>query len=131
MTNPYIPQNEGAHGRAEELQWARLCASGEPVKGMIVIFLQKMCAAFHEFEPAYQAGGLNERALPFFRRRLAGRVGSVLAAMDKNGLGGLEGYAALARLKQAAESAASLAELASLAEPVHQANHAVTDALEK
>ena len=131
MNTTYIPQNQGAHGRAEELQWARLCATGEPVKGMIVIFLQKMCAAFHEFEPAYQAGGLNERALPHFRKRLAGRVAAVLAAMDNNGLGKLEGYAELAHLKQAAETAGSLADLASLAELIHQANHIVTDALEQ
>lgn len=131
MKMTYVPHNQGAHGRAEELQWARLCSTGEPIKGMMVIFLQKMCAAFHEFEPAYQAGGLNERALPHFRQRLAGRVGAVLAVMDNNDLSKLDGYVELTRLKQAAETASSLAELASLAELIHQANHTVTDALEQ
>ena len=130
MASEYITHSQSAHGRAEELQWARIFAGGDAVQGMIVVFLQKMCAAFHEFEPAYQAGGLNESALPHFRQRLAGRVGAVLAAMENNGLGELTGYAELARLQQAALQAASLRDLADLAEPIHQANHIVTDALE-
>jgi len=126
----YITHSQSAHGRAEELQWARIFAGGDPVQGMIVVFLQKMCAAFHEFEPAYQAGGLNESALPHFRQRLAGRVRAVLAAMENNGLRNLAGYAELARLQQAALQANSLRDLADLAEPIHLANHTVTDALE-
>ena len=98
---------------------------------MVVVFLQKMCAAFHEFEPAYRAGGLNESALPHFRQRLAGRVRSVLTVMENNGLQGLTGYADLAKLEQSALAAPSLQALADLAEPIHQANHIVTDALEK
>jgi hypothetical protein len=127
----YIPQShQSAHGLNEELQWARLFATGSPVKGMLVVFLQKMCAAFHEFEPAYLAGGLNEAALPHFRRRLAARVGVVLTMMDQNGLHNLSGYAELAHCQQIAESAPSLQALAELAEPIHLANHTVTDALE-
>lgn len=98
---------------------------------MIIIFLQKMCAAYHEFEPAFKAGVLPESALPHFRKRLAGRVGAVLTAIQNNGLQNLDGYAELARLQQVTEAAQTLAELAGLAEPIHLANHAVTDALEK
>ena len=98
---------------------------------MVVVFLQKMCAAYHEFEPAYRAGGLNESALPTFRQRLAARVGVVLTMLDNNGLHELPGYAELARLRRAAEAATSLADLANLAEPIHLANHTVTDALEQ
>jgi hypothetical protein len=130
MINEYIPQNQGEHGRTEELQWARIFAGGEPAKGMLVVFLQKMCAAYHEFEPAYQAGGLNESALPFFRQRMAGRVRVVLTALDLNGMRGLPGYAELERLEAASLAARSLGELAGLAEPIHLANHVVTDALE-
>ena len=130
MTVEYITHSQSAHGRAEELQWARIFARGDPVSGMIVVFLQKMCAAFHEFEPAYHAGGLNESALPHFRQRLAGRVQAVLSAMENNGLRDLAGYAELARLQQVALQAKSLQDLAGLAEPIHQANHTVTDALE-
>jgi hypothetical protein len=126
----YITLSQSEHGRNEELQWARIFAGGDAVKGMIVVFLQKMCAAFHEFEPAYQAGGLNESALPHFRQRLAGRVRAVLEAMQNNGLSDLAGYAELAHLRQAALQANSLRDLAELAEPIHLANHTVTDALE-
>jgi hypothetical protein len=131
MKSAYITRTQNAHGRSEELQWARIFASGDPVKGMVVVFLQKMCAAYHEFEPAYRAGGLNEGALPFFRQRLAARVGVVLTVLDNNGLHELPGYAELARLRRATEAAASLADLANLAEPIHLANHTVTDALEQ
>ena len=130
MINEYIPQNQGQHGRTEELQWARIFAGAEPAKGMIVVFLQKMCAAYHEFEPAYRAGGLNESTLPFFRQRMAGRVRVVLTALDLNGMHGLAGYEELERLEAASLAARSLAELAELAEPIHLANHVVTDALE-
>jgi hypothetical protein len=130
VKSEYITRTQNAHGRNEELQWARIFASGDPVKGMIVVFLQKMCAAYHEFEPAYRAGGLNESALAFFRLRLSSRVGVVLAALDNNSLHELPGYAELARLRRATEAAASLGQLADLAEPIHLANHTVTDALE-
>jgi hypothetical protein len=131
LATEYITHSQSAHGRAEELQWARIFAGGDPVQGMIVVFLQKMCAAFHEFEPAYQAGGLKESALPHFRQRLAGRVGAVLTAMGNNGLRDLAGYDELARLQQVTLQATSLSDLAVLAEPIHLANHTVTDALEK
>jgi len=130
LATQYIPHNQGAHGLAEELQWARIFSGGEAAKGMVVVFLQKMCAAFHEFEPAYRANGLNESALPHFRQRLAGRVRSVLTVLETNGLQGLTGYAELARLEQATLAASSLQALADLAEPIHQANHTLTDALE-
>lgn len=130
MSNTYITHTQNAHGRTEELQWARLFASGDPVKGMIVVFLQKMCAAYHEFEPAYQAGGLNESALPHFRQRLAHRANVVLTAMRNNRLQDLPGYAELAHLQQATEVAPSLQALTALADPIHQVNHTITDALE-
>ena len=131
MKSAYITRTQNAHGRGEELQWARIFSSGDPVKGMVVVFLQKMCAAYHEFEPAYRAGGLNETALPFFRQRLAARVSVVLTALDNNGLHDLPGYAELARLRRASEAAVSLGELADLAESIHLANHTLTDALEQ
>ncbi|HEY9076499.1 MAG TPA: hypothetical protein VIO61_08155 [Anaerolineaceae bacterium] len=130
MPKAYIPHNQSAHGLAEEQQWARLAASGEPVKGMIVIFLQKMCSVFHEFEPAWKAGALNPESLPYFRERLSRRVNSVLTAMENNGLQEIAGYTDLQNLMQAAATAPSMQTLADLAEPVHQANHKVTDALE-
>jgi hypothetical protein len=130
MNREYITHTTNAHGLAEEQQWARILSSGEPVMGMVVVYLQKMCAAFHEFEPACRAGGINESALPFFRQRMAGRVRAVLTVMDNNGLQSLAGYGELAALEKASLAAESTAALSELAEAVHQANHTVTDALE-
>ncbi len=131
MKREYITHTTNPHGREEELQWARILAGGEAVKGMVVIYLQKMCAAYHEFEPAYRAGGLNESGLPFFRQRMAGRVRSVLVVMENNGLKNLAGYEELVSLERASREAESLGALADLAEPVHMANHRVTDALDQ
>lgn len=43
----------------------------------------------------------------------------------------VDGARELARLQEATLAAQSLSELADLAEPVHLANHTLTDALEK
>lgn len=126
----YKPIAQGEHGQAEELQWVRLLSTGDPVKGMLLVFIQKMCTAFHEFEPAWRAGALNEQHLAYFRQRLAGRIERVLEALRANGLESLKGYAELAQLERATRSAATLGELAALAEPVHAVNHTLSDALE-
>jgi hypothetical protein len=57
----YKTTETSPHGRDEELQWVRLLSSGDPVKGMALVLIQKMCTAFHEFEPAWRAGALNDR----------------------------------------------------------------------
>src|SRR5207244_543342 len=41
------------HWRDEEMQWARVLSSGDAARGMTIIFMQKLCTAFHEFEPAF------------------------------------------------------------------------------
>ncbi len=126
----YVTSNTGQHGRDEEQQWLRLVSSDDPVKGMVVIFVQKMCTAFHEFEPAWKAGALKAEQLPYFRERLAGRVQKVIEVMWHNGLEQVRGYAALQELLRRAQSAQSMDNLAELAEEVHAANHTISDALE-
>jgi len=127
----YIPQSQSQHGIDEELQWVRIIESKNAIKGMVIIFLQKMCAAFHEFEPAYRAGALNESALDYFKDRLARRAQTVLTVLENNDLTEINGYSGLKALKNKTESVQSLSDLADLAEPVHQANHLISDALEK
>jgi hypothetical protein len=51
---------EDEHWRNEEFQWARILAQGRPAKGMVLLYLQKACTAFHEFEPAFEARALDE-----------------------------------------------------------------------
>ena len=47
---------EDEHWRNEEFQWARILAQGHPARGMVLLYLQKACTAFHEFEPTFKAG---------------------------------------------------------------------------
>ena len=76
---------EDEHWRNEEFQWARILAEGHPAKGMVLLYLQKACTAFHEFAPAFQAGALDHRRLDFFRQRLANRLRQLLTTMSTNG----------------------------------------------
>jgi len=76
---------EDEHWRNEEFQWARILAQGHPARGMVLLYLQKACTAFHEFEPTFKAGALHESRLDFFRQRLANRLRQLLTTMSTNG----------------------------------------------
>lgn len=121
---------ENEHWRDEEFQWSRILSAGDPAKSMVLLYLQKACTAFHEFEPAFEHGALKSERLDFFRRRLATRIGHVLATMKNNGLDTINGAAELAEILLAVESAKSLDELAELTEEVHAVNHTISDSLE-
>ncbi len=118
------------HWRDEEFQWSRLLSAGDPAKGMVLLYLQKACTAFHEFEPAFKQGALKGEQLDFFRRRLATRIGHVLTTMKNNGLDTIKGVAELEGVLRSVESAKTLDELAELTEEVHAVNHAISDSLE-
>jgi len=121
---------EDDHWREEEFQWARILATGDAARGMVLLYLQKVCTAFHEFEPAFAAEALDERQLDFFRGRLAARLRQLLTTMRNNDLNGLDGTARLEEILEATESAADLRTLARLAEALHAAGHTLLDALE-
>ena len=127
----YKTQSPEGHGRDEEMQWARIISSGKAAPGVAVILLQKMCAAFHEFEPAWRAGALDDTHLPYFRDRLAARVRKTLQVLRANNLNKLSGVAELEAILYSVESAKTMSRLADQAEKVHEANHTLTDALEK
>jgi hypothetical protein len=122
---------EDEHWRQEEFQWARILATGHPAKGMVLLYLQKACTAFHEFAPAFEAGALDGDKLDFFRKRLANRLKHLLTTMGNNGLDHLDGTAELTKILQAIESAATMEALAELAEELHMAGHTLLDALER
>lgn len=122
---------EDEHWRQEEFQWARILAAGHPAKGMVLLYLQKACTAFHEFAPAWEAGALDGSRLDFFRRRLANRLRHLLTTMHNNGLVHLAGTAELKKILQAVESAKTMEALAELAEELHCAGHTLLDALER
>jgi hypothetical protein len=126
----YVPTSQGTHGRDEELQWARVVAGDRPARGVALIYIQKLCTTFHEFEPAWQSGALDPESLDYFRGRLAARGQRVLQVLAANDLGGLDGVSQLGEILLRVERAGSLQALADLAEPVHDVAHALTDALE-
>jgi hypothetical protein len=128
--NAYVPTNQSDHGRAEEIQWARIAATGDARAGMALILIQKLCTAFHEFAPAWERGALQSDALEHFRMRLSTRARRVLQMMEANGLGALNGVETLRDLLGEIEDAESLAALAALSESIHAVNHTLTDALE-
>jgi len=121
---------EDEHWRNEELQWARILAAGHPAQGMVLLYLQKACTAFHEFEPAFQAGALDNRRLDFFRQRLANRLQHLLTTMKNNDLDTLDGAMELREILRQVESVQSMEALAGLTEELHTAGHVLLDALE-
>jgi hypothetical protein len=122
---------EDEHWRREEFQWARILAHGNPARGMVLLYLQKACTAFHEFEPAFRAGALDDSRADFFRPRLAARLRHLLTTMKNNGLDGLDGAVELEQILQAVESAPTLAALAVLTEELHKTGHILLDSLER
>ena len=121
---------EDEHWRNEELQWARILAEGHLARGMVLLYLQKACTAFHEFEPAFQAGALDDHHLDFFRQRLANRLQHLLTTMSNNGLDTLDGADELREILRQVQSAGSMEALAALTEELHTAGHVLLDALE-
>ncbi len=127
---PYRTTVEDEHWRNEEFQWARILARGQPAKGMVLLYLQKTCTAFHE-EPACKAGALDPGRLDFFRGRLANRLGHLVTTMRNNGLDTLAGASEVREVLRAVESAGSMKDLAELTEKLHAAGHTLLDALER
>jgi hypothetical protein len=121
---------EDEHWRNEELQWARILAEGHPARGMVLLYLQKACTAFHEFEPAFEAGALDHRCLDFFRQRLANRLQHLLTTMANNDLDTLDGAVELREILRQVQSAGSMEALAGLTEELHTIGHVLLDALE-
>lgn len=119
------------HWRTEEFQWARILSSGNAARGMVLLYIQKACTAFHEFEPAWKKGAIDKEQVDFFRQRLAKRVKHVLVTMENNGLDTVNGAAELAEILRCIESAKTADELAELTEKVHAVNHLLLDSLEE
>jgi len=118
------------HWRNEEFQWARILSEGDPARGMVLLYIQKACTAFHEFEPAWKQGAIKPGQVEFFRRRLAARVRHVLVTMQNNALDNIKGAAELSGILKSIESAETTDELAELTEKLHTVNHTLLDSLE-
>ncbi len=118
------------HLRDEEFQWARILSQGNPAKGMVLLYLQKACTAFHEFEPAFKADVIKSEQVDFFRRRLAARVKHVIVTIQNNGLDNINGAVELNGILESIESAKTTDELAEITEKLHAVNHTLFDSLE-
>jgi len=118
------------HWRNEEFQWARILSQGNSAKGMVLLYIQKACTAFHEFEPAWKAGAIKPGQVELFRRRLAARVSHVLVTMQNNALDKINGAVELGGILESIESAETADELAELTEKLHAVNHTLLDSLE-
>lgn len=121
---------EDEHWRDEEFQWARIFSSGDSAKAIVLLYIQKACTAFHEFEPSFKQGALDEKQIEFFRKRLAKRVKQILVTMENNDLDKIDGADELIGVLHSIESAQNLGELADLTETMHSANHSLSDSLE-
>jgi hypothetical protein len=119
------------HWRSEEFQLARIFSSGNPAKGIVLLYIQKACTAFHEFEPSFKQHALDEGQIEFFRKRLAKRVRQILVTMENNNLDKINGTAELEEVLHSIELAKNLDELAELTEKMHSANHLLSDSLEE
>jgi len=122
---------EDEHWRNEEFQWARILSSGNPAQGMVLLYIQKACTAFHEFEPAWKKGALDESQVDFFRKRLVKRVEHVLTTMENNNLDTIKGAAELTDILRSIEAAKTAGQLADLTEKLHAVNHLLLDSLEE
>ncbi|MHC4742758.1 MAG: hypothetical protein ACYS8Z_12650 [Planctomycetota bacterium] len=118
------------HWREEEYQWARILATGHAAKGMVLLYIQKACTAFHEFEPAWKEGAVEQGHIEFLRKRMANRIRHVLVTMGNNGLDTINGADELREILNAVESAETEEELAEITERLHMANHVLLDSLE-
>ncbi len=133
MGNPgeYKTTVADEHWRNEELQWARILSSGNPARGMVLLYIQKACTAFHEFEPAWRQGALKQGQINFFRQRLVKRIRHVLVTMENNGLDRVNGAIELTEILSSVKSAKTADDLAELTEKVHTVNHLLLDSLEE
>jgi len=127
----YKTKVENQHWRNEEFQWARIFSSGDPAKSIVLLYIQKACTAFHEFEPSFKQGALNEGQVDFFRKRLAKRVRQIIITMENNNLANIDGAAELTEVLSSIESAKNLDELAEITEKMHSTNHLLSDSLEE
>ena len=56
----YVAPDGSEHMRDEERQWLDIVSDPDPVKGMLLVFIQKLCSAFHELGPALESGALGD-----------------------------------------------------------------------
>jgi hypothetical protein len=126
----YKTDETDPHQKEEEMQWAGILSAGDPAAGMILVFIQKLCTAFHELRPAYEAGALNEEHTGFLKNRMLARIDKVISVIRSNAPASLSGLSELADIRERTAASQSLQELADLTGEVHRINHMLCTSLE-
>lgn len=127
----YISSATDQHEFIEEHDWVEIISSGPETYCMLLIFVQKLCTAFHEYGPAYQAGIINPQDWTFVCDRLANRISKVIKVAYDNNLGELKGIDELRVVLQNLLANPEMPDLMELAEEVHQITHHIYDELMK
>lgn len=125
----YQSSETNEHELSEEHDWVKILENCPPAHGMLLIFVQKLCASFHEYGPCCREEVVDPDAWPFIRERLIARIQKVINVAHDNGLMDLHGIEELQGFSESITGPDSLPDLEELAEEVHQINHRICDAL--
>jgi len=118
------------HELLEEAQWKKLFELGNGDVSMLLMFVQKLCAVFHVFDPANDLLILDEDKWIELQPLLKARIIHVIDWAEKANLDHLDG---IRTLKEISANFYNLGidSLKGVTEDIHQANHALTDQLER
>lgn len=125
----YVSSEDNKHEYDEEFDWAKILESGPVAHGMLLIFVQKLCTAFHEYGPLDHQGTFEADDWSFISDRLAKRIDKVIEVAEDNGLGFLKGIGELKGVLETVGNLDDFPDLMELAEEVHQINHHICDEL--
>ena len=125
----YSPAEGDAHMKNEEKQWLQIISDPNPSKGMLLVFIQKFCTAFHELAPVLKSGALKKNIVPYISRRLAARADAVIKRLRLNNFDTIDGVADLVRLRERLDDTVTAADIIEMSEEVHRINHRLGDAL--
>lgn len=125
----YVSSETNQHEYDEEYDWVKILTSAPETAGMLLVFVQKLCTAFHEYGPAARAGAIDFSNWEFIRERLSNRISKVIKVAEDNNLGSLTGIEELRSLLNNMKSMSIMPDLFDLAEETHQINHHICDEL--
>lgn len=125
----YVTSVTDPHEQTEELQWATILGRGDARNGMLLVFVQKLCTALHEYGPSHAAGVLPDGAWSFVMGRILARIDKVLELARDNDLTAVAGMAELVAVREEIRRLDAMPELNELAGRIHDINHRICDGL--
>ena len=129
ITTGYIAPKGSDHMMEEERQWLEIVSDPNPIKAMLLVFIQKLCSAFHELAPAVEKGAVKNESIPYIAHRLVSRADSVIERLKLNGLLDIDGAKDLVDLRDRLGATENLSDIVEMSEEVHLINHRLCDAL--